>query len=413
MPIFPALPRHGLRQRGRQIPPHVRIRSLLDCHRRRGVRHKNMQQPVPPASPGGGFLQWLCHRHKFGMAPCVDDDFLPRLGHMIVVTGGTGFVGREICRRLAGQGGPVRAVARHAPAQPLPEGVSFFPADVTRGISLREAMNGAKAVIHCVGIIRENGHATFDRLHRHAVAETVAAAHRAQVPRFLLISALGARPTSASRYQQSKAAAEEIVRQSGLAFTILRPSVVYGPGDQFTNLLARWMRPPFSWLTGGFLGVPGGASVNLCPASVGEVAEAVLRSLGQDRALGQSLDLAGPPVSLKELALAIARAMGLHPTWIEQPPDVLLGMAPWLWLTASKPVLHPVPLPLCRIAAAVAERLLPYPPLTTDQVVMLEEGQFGDPQPAADILGFRPGPLAAGLAAYLGPCAGGIADRRP
>ena len=332
---------------------------------------------------------------------------------MIVVTGGTGFVGREICRQLASQGTPVRAVARHAPARPLPDGVSFFPADVTRAISLREAMEGAKAVIHGVGIIREKGSDTFDRMHRHATAETVAAAHRARVPRFVLISALGARPTSGARYQRSKAAAEEIVRQSGLACTILRPSVVYGPGDQFTNFFAAWMRPPLSWLTAGFLGIPGGASVNLCPASVGEVAEAIVRSLGQEQALGQTLDLAGPAISLKDLALAIARAMGLRPTWVEQPPDVFLAMAPWLALTASKPVLHPVPLPLCRIAAAVAERILPTPPLTTDQVIMLEEGQYGDPGPAEKILGFRPGPLAAGLAAYLAPASGGIADRRP
>jgi len=332
---------------------------------------------------------------------------------MIVVTGGTGFVGREICRQLAAQGTPVRAVARHAPAQPLPVGVSFFPADVTRAISLREAMEGAKAVIHCVGIIREKGASTFDRLHRHAIAETVAAAHRARVPRLVLISALGARSASGARYQQSKAAGEEIVRQSGLAYTILRPSVIYGPGDQFTNLLAAWMRPPRSWLTAGFLGVPGGASVNLCPASVGEVAEAVVRSLGQERALGQTFDLAGPSISLKDLALTIARSMGFCPTWVEQPPDVFLGMAPWLALTASKPVLHPVPLPLCRIAAAVAERLLPHPPLTTDQVIMLEEGQYGDPGPAEEILGFRPGSLSAGLATYLAPRSGGIADRRP
>lgn len=332
---------------------------------------------------------------------------------MIVVTGGTGFVGREICRRLAAQGVSVRAVARHAPADPLPAGVSFFPADVTRAISLREAMEGAKAVIHCVGIIREKGAATFDRLHRHAAAETVAAAHRARVPRLVLLSALGARPTSSSRYQRSKWAAEEIVAGSGLAHTILRPSVVYGPRDQFSNVLAQWMRPPRAWLTGGFLGIPGGASVDLCPAAVGEIAEAAIRSLGQERAIGRAMDLPGPSVSLKDFALEVARAMGLRPTWVEQPPDVFLGMAPWLWLTASKPVLHPVPLPLCRIAAAVAERVLPNPPLTTDQVIMLEEGQYGDPAPAENLLGFRPGPLAAGLASYLAPRAGGIADRRP
>ena len=347
------------------------------------------------------------------MAPCVDEDLFPRAGHMIVVTGGTGFVGREICRQLAAQGASVRAVARHAPSGSLPDGVSFFPADVTRGISLREAMEGAKAVIHCVGIIRERGEATFDQMHRHATAETLAAAHRARVPRFVLISALGTRPTASSRYHRTKWAAEELVRQSGLAYTILRPSLVYGRGDQFTNFLAAWMRPPLAWLTGGFLGIPGGASVRLCPASVGEVAEAIVRSLGQERALGQTFDLAGPPVSFKQLSLDIARAMGLQPTWVEQPPDVFTAMVPWLWLTASKPVLHPIPLPLCRIAAAVAERVLPNPPLTTDQVAMLEEGQYGDPTPAAEILGFRPGPLSAGLATYLAPRAGGIADRRP
>lgn len=332
---------------------------------------------------------------------------------MIVVTGGTGFVGREICRRLASMGVPVRAVARHAPQEPMPAGVTFFPADVTRAISLREAMEGAQAIIHCVGIIREHGPSTFDQIHRQATAETVAAAHRARVPRLVLISALGTRPTASSRYHRSKWAGEELVRQSGLAYTILRPSVVYGPGDEFTNFLAAWMRPPRSWLLGGFLGIPGGDSVRLCPASVGEVAEAVVRSLGQERALSLTFDLAGPSVSLKDFSLEIARAMGLHPTWVEQPPDVFLGMAPWLWLTASKPVLHPVPLPLCRIAAAVAERILPNPPLTTDQVTMLEEGQYGDPAPAEKILGFRPGPLGPGLAAYLAPRTGGITDRRP
>ena len=347
------------------------------------------------------------------MAPCANDHLFPRTGHMIVVTGGTGFVGREICRRLAAQGVPVRAVARHAPAEALSAGVSFFPADVTRAISLREAMEGAQAVIHCVGIIREKGEATFDRIHRHAVSETVAAAHRARVPRFVLISALGTRPTASSRYHRTKWAGEEIVRQSGLAATILRPSVVYGKGDQFTNFLAAWMRPPLAWLTGGFLGIPGGDSVNLCPASVGEVAEAVVRSLGQERALGRAFDLAGPCISMKDFSLEIARAMGLRPTWVEQPPDVFLGMVPWLLLSASKPVLHPVPLPLCRIAAAVAERILPNPPLTTDQVAMLEEGQYGDSRPAEETLGFRPGPLPAGLSAYLAPRAGGIADRRP
>jgi hypothetical protein len=81
-------------------------------------------------------------------------------------------------------------------------------------------------------------------------------------------------------------------------------------------------------------------------------------------------------------------------------------------LTHSKPILFPVPLQLCRLFAAVTERLLPHPPLTTDQIVMLEEGQAGDSSPAAQLLGFHTPPLARGLASYLAPRAGGAADRQ-
>jgi hypothetical protein len=81
-------------------------------------------------------------------------------------------------------------------------------------------------------------------------------------------------------------------------------------------------------------------------------------------------------------------------------------------LTHSKPILFPVPLQLCQLFAAVTERLLPHPPLTTDQIVMLEEGQAGDSSSAAHLLGFHTPPLGRGLAAYLAPRAGGAADRR-
>ena len=331
---------------------------------------------------------------------------------MIVVTGGTGFVGREICRRLAAEGLPARALARTAPQEPLPAGVEFFRADVTQPESLRLAFRGAKAVIHTVGIIQEHGAQTFERVHVRGTAHVISAALAAGVPRYLHLSALGTRPAAASHYHRSKWAAEEIVRSSGLAHTIFRPSMIYGKGDAFTQKLATLMRPPLSWLSGGFLPIPGGDEVVLQPVSVGEVAETVVRSLGQSAAVGKTFDLCGATTTLKELSLAIARALGLHPTWVEQPPDVVLGMIPWLWLKAPKPVLFPIPLKLCRIAAALAERVLPYPPLTTDQVVMLEEGSCGDASAAESLFGFRPGPLREGLAAYLAPRAGGRENHR-
>ena len=331
---------------------------------------------------------------------------------MIVVTGGTGFVGREICRSLLAEGLPVRALARTPPSHPLPAGVHFFPADITNPASLREAFRGAQAVIHCVGIIQPHGSQTFNRVHQHGTAHVVAASQSAGVSRFLHLSALGTRPMAASHYHQSKWAAEEIVRHSDLAFTVFRPSLIYGKEDAFTSLLASWMRPPLSWLSGGFLPLPGGVDAILRPLSVADVASAVVRSLGQTSTVGQTLDLCGPETNLRDFALAIARAMGLTPTWVEQPPDVVLTMLPWLWLTAKKPVLYPMPLKLCRLLAAVAERVLPRSPLTTDQILMLEEGQWGDSTLATKLLGFQPSPLSSNLASYLAPRTGGIADRR-
>ncbi|MCX6935304.1 MAG: NAD(P)H-binding protein [Verrucomicrobia bacterium] len=332
---------------------------------------------------------------------------------MIVVTGGTGFVGREICRRLAADGLPVRALARTATLHPIAEGVEFFPADITRPESLSEAFRGAKAIIHTVGIIREHGSQTFARVHLRGTTDVVAAAQTAGVPRFIYLSALGTRLMAASRYHQTKWGAEEIVRQSGLAYTIFRPSLIYGSGDAFTTMLAAWMRPPLSWLCGGFLPLPGGENVTLRPVAVGEIATAVVRSLGQEVAVGQTFDLCGAETTLRDLALDIARVMGRSPTWVDQSPWMIPAMLPWFWLSMKKPVLFPVPLKLCRLIVGVAEKILPHPPLTTDQILMLEEGQVGDSAPAAHLLGFLPSPLLLGLASYLAPSQGGLADRRP
>ena len=331
---------------------------------------------------------------------------------MIVVTGGTGFVGREICRALRAEGLPVRAVSR-TPSDALPPGVEFFPADITQPDSLRHAFHHAQAVIHTVGIIREFSSQTFPKVHLQGTAHVVAAARAASVPRFLHLSALGTRPLAASLYHQTKWEAEQIVRASGLAATIFRPSLIYGKGDASTTQLATLLQPPLSWLSGGFLPIPGGKQVTLCPVSVSSVADSVVRSLGQSQAVGKTFDLCGPTTTLADLALAIAHVLGRQPTWVENNPDIILLTLPWLWLTRRKPILFPIPLPLCRLLAAVTERLLPRPSLTTDQITMLEEGQVGDAEPARQLLGFHTPELTHGLAAYLAPRAGGAADRRP
>ena len=330
---------------------------------------------------------------------------------MIVVTGGTGFVGQEVCRALRAEGLPVRALARTPPSK-LPEGVEFFAADVTQPDSLRRAFHQAQAVIHTVGIIHESRNQTFARVHQEGTAHVVAAARAAAVPRMVYLSALGTRPHAVSQYHQTKWGAEEIVRNSGLASTIFRPSLIYGKGDASTTRLASLLQPPLSWLSAGLLPIPGGKEVTLCPVSVLSVADSIVRSLGQAQAVGQTFDLCGATTTLRDLALEIACVLGLRPSWVENSPDVILATLPWIWFTRSKPILFPIPLQLCRLFAAVTERLLPHPPLTTDQIVMLEEGQAGDSSPASLLLGFNTPPLAQGLASYLAPRAGGAADRK-
>src|SRR5207249_9440606 len=111
--------------------------------------------------------------------------------------------------------------------------------NVLDAASLDGALSGMEAGIHLVGIISEVGQSTFENVHTRGTQNMVAAAQRAGVRRFVQMSALGTRPKAASRYHQTKWAAEEAVRRSGLDFTIFRPSLIYGPQDQFVNLFAR------------------------------------------------------------------------------------------------------------------------------------------------------------------------------
>ena len=165
----------------------------------------------------------------------------------VLVTGATGFVGREIVRQLHAAGHTIRILARSPHSPRVQEAVSrcgaeVHPGDVLDAASLDGALNGMDAVIHLVGIISEVGESTFENVHTRGTGNMVAAARQAGVRRFVHMSALGTRPNAVSRYHQTKWAAEELVRHSGLDFTIFRPSLIYGPEDQFVNLFARMIR---------------------------------------------------------------------------------------------------------------------------------------------------------------------------
>ena len=294
---------------------------------------------------------------------------------IIAVTGGTGFVGRAIVRELRAGGHRVRAIVRDPPrARWLADelGAELFPGNLLDAASLAGALAGANAVIHLVGIIVERGANTFDRAHTVATGNVVAAMKRAGLRRYLHMSALGTRADARSRYHQTKWAAEEQVRQSGLAWTIFRPSMIYGRQDQAINVLARVVRRL------PVVPVLGDGRAKIQPVDVEQVARCFAAALRHDGTIGRTYDLCGPvPFTWNELNDKLLAFYGLQ-----------------------KPKLH-LPLALARPLAAVFERLLPHPPFTRDQLLMTQEDNVGDPQPAARDLGLAAESFEQGLARML------------
>src|SRR5205823_9932145 len=158
--------------------------------------------------------------------------------------------------------------------------------------------HGCDTVIHLVGIIREHKSRgiTFDRIHRQGTVNVIDAAARAGARRFLHMSALGARPGARARYHQTKWAAEEAVRESPLAWTIFRPSVIYGPGDGFISLLAGMVRRL------PVVPVIGDGRQRLQPVAVEQVAAGFARAVTVEASVKQAYAVAGPDaVSMVDL----------------------------------------------------------------------------------------------------------------
>jgi NADH dehydrogenase len=294
---------------------------------------------------------------------------------MIVITGATGFVGEEVVKQVRAADLPVRAIVREPQeARWLADryGVELFHGNVLYAPSIEGAMQDAKCVIHLVGIIREEKESTFERAHAQATKFVVDEAKRAGVKRFLQMSALGTRENARSRYHQTKWAAEECVRKSGLAWTIFRPSVIYGPKDKSVNTLAQVVRRL------PFVPVLGHGNTKIQPISVENVAKAFSAAIRNDNSIGKTYDLCGP----EEF------------TWNElyDKLQLLLG--------SRKPKLH-LPLPVARLQAAVFEKILPDPPFTRDQLLMLQEDNTGNPEPAMRDFPLEPEKFEDGVARYL------------
>lgn len=295
---------------------------------------------------------------------------------MIAITGATGFVGRAVVQAARADGHAVRAIVREPrAARWLAEryGVELVHGNVLDEPALAGAFDGCKCVIHLVGVINEWRENTFARAHTQATRNVLAAATQAGVKRYLHMSALGTRAGAVSRYHQTKWAAEEAVRQSRLAWTIFRPSLIYGRGDRSLNVLARLVR------RAPVIPVLGNGQAKIQPVAVELVAQSFVAAIKYDGMVGQTYDLCGPAaVTWNELYDLLLAVQGCRP----------------------KPKLH-LPLALMRLPAAVLGKLLEYPPLNGEQLLMAQEDNVGDPAPVLRELGVTPEPFATGLARSL------------
>jgi uncharacterized protein YbjT (DUF2867 family) len=235
----------------------------------------------------------------------------------IVVLGGSGFVGRALCRRLAAHWPALRVLVPtrrlpHAQAlRPLPT-VDIVQADVNEPSALAPLLAGADAVVNLVAILHGST-AAFNQAHVVLPRQLAAACRAAGVQRLLHVSALGVATDAPSDYLRSKAQGEQVLRDSGLALTLLRPSVIFGAEDRFLNLFAELQAlAPVLPLAG--------SSARFQPVWVEDVAEALVRSLAGP--VPPVIECAGPQVfTLSELVRLAGRWSG------HERPQIPLPMA--------------------------------------------------------------------------------------
>jgi len=293
---------------------------------------------------------------------------------MILVTGGTGFVGSNLIRRMRKDGMVVRALVRSAAraAWLRDLGVEVVAGDIRDPASLETAAAGVDRVVHLVGIIQEGSGFTFRSVHVEGTGHVLEAAKRAGVKQFFLQSALGTRENAKSAYHRSKWEAERLVKASGLPYTILRPSLIYGAGDQFTVRMSEMIR------LSPVLPVIGSGRSRVQPIFIDDVATCIVKAVTSDAFLGRTLEIGGPEqLTYEEVTKAIAEAMGIR-----------------------RPTVH-MPMLFMRTMARVAETVMPKPPVTTDQLVMLQEDNVCGMQDIREAFGIEPVPFREGLRRFL------------
>jgi uncharacterized protein YbjT (DUF2867 family) len=300
---------------------------------------------------------------------------------LVTVFGGSGFVGRHLVRALARRGYRVRAAVRrpdlagHLQPLGMVGQIHAVQANVRHAGSVEAAARGSDVIVNLVAILHERGRQRFEAVHAHGAAN-VANAAAAAGARLVHVSAIGADHASPSLYGRTKAAGEDAALAAVPAATVMRPSIVFGPEDDFFNRFAALAR------LSPVLPLIGGGATRFQPVFVGDVAQAIVKAVEGKTAPGAIYELGGPEVKSFRQLLEFVCAV-----------------------TERRRLLVPLPFAIARLQAYVLQ-FLPKPPLTPDQVELLRGDNVVSEQARRDGrtlegLGIEPSAYAALVPAYL------------
>ena len=268
----------------------------------------------------------------------------------IVILGATGFVGSHLVPHLAGAGHRVVAISRSGRRLPgWTDAVEARAADVATGAGLDEALAGADAVVHLVAIPRESKGRRFEQVNVGGTRRAVEAAERIGIRRFVHLSVMGVVDDPKLGYLWSKWRGEQAVRASSLDWVALRPSLMFGEGDGFFNLVKTTLR----YWSPGIVAMPGRGDARFQPLAVDDLAIAVERSLTDADRARSVYELGGPDwLSYRQIVDEVMRVTGMRRLTL------------------------PIPIPLISALTSITDRILPAFPVSHDQISSLQRPNY-------------------------------------
>jgi len=304
-------------------------------------------------------------------------------GGRILLTGGTGYVGSNIRSALVGKRLRLLVRDKAEAASLASDTVELVEGDITDPATLRGVVDGCDTVINLVAIIEESGKATFDLINRQGTENLVNEAKRVGgVRHFIQMSALGADNNPRYGYMITKWQAEQAVKNSGIPWTIFRPSIIFGPGDGFINVLAGLVR------SFPIIPVVGTGQSKFQPVAVGEVAESFARAVDDHATIGQTYELGGGKIYTYEGLLdAIAAKLGKKKRKAHVPVGLMM--------------------PVVKLSKPLPKALRP--PVTEEQLKMLSLDNCTEHNATPELIGRAPLRLEDAMD-YILP---GAANQRP